>query len=680
MEIKTTEFFKNLKSLPSPGTTAFSQLVDWEVEKSLGGVRVNGVLIPGWLYFHLNHWWIRIDRKDNYGNIVRDPSLPALRDNEWIRAEALENCKQLMKGYMEVGLRQGGKSEFEASVTGYNALMFQNTQNVIVGGNDPDLTLLKDKVDFGLKKMWKGLAIPRIDKDWRKPMVKLGYKYKNSDDDIWSYLIIRNADDGKNTESAAGTTAKAYVMDEIGKYSFGQVFEAAKPAFLSEFGWRTIPILVGTGGSFEKGADAERFFNNPDSNNFLAFIDPETGKKTCLFMSGLYRQDCKITTTLDKHLISEGKLQQGSYPELEKIEIRVADKEKALEVIQKERIEKAKDPDQTEYLKAIMYHPLTPEECFLSSARNIFNIQLCKKQKARILENNYFGSPVILSFDGEKVLHTFTDKKPISSFPIKQNENKDAPIMVYEFPIKDPPFGLYVMGVDPYRQSQSEYSDSLGAVYVFKRMHDIQSEKYQHMIVASYVARPDFQDDFNEQARLLARWYNARVLSENDELSFINYMIHKGDAKYLESKPEFIKQWVPNTKVDREYGIHRSAEPIRNQLHNGLKRYLEEKIGIEYNEEGVVIKEHYGVNRILDLVLLEEIINYNEDGNFDRIVAVELAIALANHLDPIMGRVSSNETDPRLKSLYSRQSNKGRLFNTDRKSYTIKKGSKLFTR
>ena len=63
----------------------------------------------------------------------------------------------------------------EASYFGRNAIMFQNTQNVIVCGNDNDLSLLKDKVDFGLRKLWKGLAIPRLDKTWRSNQVRLGY-------------------------------------------------------------------------------------------------------------------------------------------------------------------------------------------------------------------------------------------------------------------------------------------------------------------------------------------------------------------------------------------------------------------------------------------------------------------------------------------------------------------------
>ena len=110
---------------------------------------------------------------------------------------------------MEVGGRQSDKSEMEASYFGMNATLFRNTQNVIVCGNDNDLSLLKDKVDFGLRKLWKGLAIPRLDKTWRLNQIRLGYKTPDGEDEIWSYIIIRNAKDGNNTEVAAGTTAKA---------------------------------------------------------------------------------------------------------------------------------------------------------------------------------------------------------------------------------------------------------------------------------------------------------------------------------------------------------------------------------------------------------------------------------------------------------------------------------------
>ena len=227
---------------------------------------------------------------------------------------------------------------------------------------------------------------------------------------------------------------------------------------------------------------------------------------------------------------------------------------------------------------------------------------------------------------------------------------KDAPIVIYEFPIENPPYGLYVAGVDPYRQGQAAYSDSLGAVYIYKRMHTISSEKYQEMFVASYCARPDKKEHWEEQARLLIKYYNARTLCENDDISFIEYMKAKGDAHYLEKQPDWIREIVPGTSVKREYGIHRSALKIENYLNESYKRYLEEVFYKETDDDGNTTLELLGVNKILDPMLLEETIQFNDDGNFDRIIAAELAIAQANKMDPIIGAVN-NEDDGRIASL-----------------------------
>lgn len=674
MEIKSTEFFRNMKSLPPPGTEEFRQLIKWEEEKILGGVNVNGVHISGWLYWHLNHWWIRIDDVDEYGNDIRKECLPELRDNEWIRAEALEKAKDNRQGYIEVGGRQGGKSEMEASYFGMNAIMFQNTQNVIVCGNDNDLSLLKDKVDFGLRKLWKGLAIPRLDKTWRSNQVRLGYKTPDGDDKIWSYIIIRNAKDGHNTEVAAGTTAKSFIMDEVGKYSFSSAFKAAEPAFKGKNGWRAVPILVGTGGSFENGRDAENFFYNPEANNFLAF-EHEDNSKTGLFLSGLYRQDCKYKTTLADYLINVRGMNLPDVSELSQIEMYVSDKEKAIATIQKEREAAKLNPDRTLYLKQVMYYPITVDECFLSSKENIFDVEAAKRQKSRLLYQERTGTPVILYNDEGTIRHEFTDKLPITNFPLKADDSKDAPVVIYEFPIENPPYGLYVAGVDPYRQGKSEYSSSLGSVYIYKRMHDITGEKYQDMFVASYCARPDKKETWEEQARLLIKYYNARALVENDEISFIEYMKAKGDAHYLERQPQWLMEVVPNTTVRREYGIHRSSEKIRDYLHTCLKKYMEEVIYLEKDEQGNVTKEITGTSKIFDPVLLEEIIQYNDDGNFDRIIAAELAIAQAMKMDPILGKVGGTG-DERVASLF--KPNKKNILFTESQGLFNSRKSKLF--
>src|SRR5690606_9283608 len=172
--------------------------------------------------------------------------------------------------------------------------------------------------------------------------------------------------------------------------------------------------------------------------------------------------------------------------------------------------------------------------------------------------------------------------------------------------------------------------------------HNILTESYQNMIVASYTARPDDINTFNEQGRLLLKMYNARALCENDELSFINYMINKGEAPlYLEPQPIWLKDIVPNTEVKRDYGIHRSSERIRNWLRTQLKGYLEEEVYTERDEEGNIITQVLGVNRIQDEMLLEELINFNEEDNFDREIAFSLEVAMAYALDSSLGTVDS---------------------------------------
>jgi hypothetical protein len=664
VEVKNSEFFRNMKKLPPPGSREFEQLIDWEEEKCKTGVTVNGVLFSGWLYAHLNHWHIRVDRKDNRGQVVRVRSLPDLRDNEWIMAEALERARVEQKGYLQVGLRQAGKSEMEASSCGLSAILYENTQNVIVAGNDADLALLKDKVDFGLKCMWEGLYIPRLDKTWKTNMLRLGFKDTRGDDEVWSYIMIRNAADGKNTEAAAGTTAKSFIMDEIGKYSFAQSFEAARPAFNSEFGWRAVPILVGTGGSFEKGQDAERFFYHPDENNFVSF-DDGNGKRTGLFLPGTYRPDCKVEMKLSDWLRSRG-IELSKTTELDKIIIKVKDEEKAIKKINEEREKKKKDPDQMEYLKAIMYHPLTPDECFLTAGSNLFNIRIAKEQQTRIREQAIVPTYIFLEHDGEKIVPEFTEKRPVQSFPAKHNEDKDCPIQIWEMPMVQPPHGLYTAGVDSYRQASAKESDSLGAVYIFKRVHNIHTETFRNMIVACYVARPEDKDRWNEQARLLIKWYNARALVENDEISFIDYMVSNGDESYLEPEPQYLKGILKASTVQgRKYGIHRSADAIREHLHVTLKKYMEKVIYQEKDDKGSIIKEYTGVRQILDPMLLEEISKFNDDINVDRIVAAELAISLGEYLNTTMGIVQS-ENRPKYESLKRVAKSRRGMFNQTR--------------
>jgi hypothetical protein len=69
-------------------------------------------------------------------------------------------------------------------------------------------------------------------------------------------------------------------------------------------------------------------------------------------------------------------------------------------------------------------------------------------------------------------------------------------------------------------------------------------------------------------------------------------------------------------------------------------------------------------------------IQYNETGNFDRIIAAELAIALAMKMDPIYGRIEGKK-DVRLEAMYSKKTKK-KLFSESSGMFNNNK-RKLFT-
>ena len=526
----------------------------------------------------------------------------------------------------------------------------------------------------------------RLTSNW-KVEVKAGWKDKSSNaphpKSSNSNIIVKNFEAGNNSMACNGTRPGFHLIDEIGtlpnligcyKDSDGCWWagNTGKPSCLV--------FITGTGGDMEVGAEAAEMFYHPSSYNLLEFDNVwEGGDKIGRFIpAGMGNLAYTKKENLNTYLgIDKSEI------DLTHVGINISDIDKYDQEwwIPKYNAAKKSGNSKT-LLKFKAYWCKKPSDSFIVLTKNDFNVEEAKRQQRNIRENFLNGTPVNLVLsDNGMVIHEFTEKLPITEFPVKE-QSKDAPVVIYEFPMENPPFGLYVAGVDPYRHSESEYSDSLGAVYIYKRMHEIGSEKYQDMFVASYVARPNDIKEWNETARRLIKYYNARTLCENDEMSFINYMIDKGDGNYLEDQPEWLRTIVPNSKVNRKKGIHRSAKQIREFLDGQLKEYLDQTIHTEKDENGSVISQIFGVSKVLDPMLLEEIIRFDKEKNFDRVIAAQLAIALANKMNP-MFHIKSLEADSRVQSYYDRmkesQIQKGKsVLGTMNKKRSYTKRSKLF--
>lgn len=617
---------------------------------------------------------------------IREIKTPILRDIDWIIANDLLECEKQGKFYSLIGSRGFGKSIIAASRAGWLYTFFNNSQSVISAGATNYIKLVTDKIEDGLSNLHPLLVKNRLTSNW-KTEVKAGWKDKSSNaphpKSSNSQILVRNFEDGNNSMACNGTRPGFHLIDEIGtlpnligcyKDSDGCWWagSSGKPSCLV--------FITGTGGDMEVGAEAAEMFYNPSSYNLLEFDNIwEGGNKIGRFVeAGTGVRKYLKPKNLNDFLALDKNIADVSHVNIMVSDIAAYDKE-----WWQPNYEKAKKSGNSKtLLKFKAYWCKKPSDSFIVLTKNDFNVEEAKRQQRNIRENDLNGTPVNLVLsDNGMVIHEFSEKLPITEFPVK-TQSKDAPVMIYEFPMENPPFGLYVAGVDPYRHSESEYGDSLGAVYIYKRMHEIGSEKYQDMFVASYVARPGDIKTWNEIARRLIKYYNARTLCENDEMSFINYMIDKGDGHYLEDQPEWLKTIVPNTKVDRKKGIHRSAKQIRDFLDGQLKEYLDQVIYKETDENGSITKEILGITRILDPMLLEEIIRFDKDKNFDRVIAAQLAVALANKLNPVI-KISSLDADNRVQAYYDRmratQIQKGKsVLGTMGKKRTYQRKSKLF--
>jgi hypothetical protein len=682
---------------PTDPNQMFSFNMYWKAEKDrcMNGFYLDKkkkIFVSGWLYFHTVYWKIARYITINKGTPqersgIRVIGTPTLRDIDWMIADDLTQCEIQGKFYSLVGARGFGKSIIAASRAGWLYTFFNNSQSVISAGANNYIKLVTDKIEDGLSNLHPVFVKNRLTSNW-KAEVKAGWKDKSSNaphpKSSNSQILVRNFEDGNNSMACNGTRPGFHLIDEIGtlnnligcyKDSDGCWWagNTAKPSCLV--------FITGTGGDMEVGAEAAEMFYHPSSYNLLEFENTwEGGSKIGRFVpAGIGNMSFMIEKDLNEYLDIP-----KSEVDLSHIKIQISDIDRYDNEWWTPKYNEAKKSGNSKtLLKFKAYWCKKPSDSFIVLTKNDFNVEEAKRQQRNIRENDLSGTPVNLTLsDNGMVVHEFSEKLPITEFPVK-TQDKDAPVIIYEFPMSDPPFGLYVAGVDPYRHSESEYSDSLGTVYIYKRMHEIGSEKYQDMFVASYSARPSDIKQWNETARRLIKYYNARTLCENDEMSFINYMVDKGDAHYLEVQPQWLKQIVPNTTVHRDYGIHRSAKQIRDFLDGQLKEYLDQVVFENRDENGSVTNQIFGVSRILDPMLLEEIIKFDKEKNFDRVIAAELAIALANKLNPVI-KINSLDGDNRIAAYYGKlKSNNGHkkeksIFMMTAKPKYKRKVSKLF--
>lgn len=259
-----------------------------------------------------------------------------------------------------------------------------------------------------------------------------------------------------------------------------------------------------------------------------------------------------------------------------------------------------------------VHNCITPQEACLEFGGNIFPKKELQEQLATIRTNKHLSNhkqigDLIWEKDGilKWVIKKIGD---ITHYPLKKDDNPTGSIVIWEHPVKDAPIGLYILGVDPYDHDQSG-TNSLGSTFVYKRFQDF--ENYYDIIVAEYTGRPSTAEEYYENLRKLAVYYNGRIMYENERKGLFPYFTAKHCDYLLADQPDIISDVVGNSKVQRKKGCHMNKQ---------IKQWGEGLIKDWLNEEQAPGKKN--LHNILSEPLLEELISYNDTGNFDRVMAL----------------------------------------------------------
>jgi hypothetical protein len=346
-----------------------------------------------------------------------------------------------------------------------------------------------------------------------------------------------------------------------------------------------------------------------------------------------------------------------------------SDVKRAEEYILRQR-EEIKKQSLESYMFAISQAPLSLMECFQYRNESVFPKDIIDHQIAAIELKEDHGTYVDLyETSGKIVKHKLLSKfenQPILDFPVKPKEikNKDGVIQIWEFPMENPPYGLYWAGVDICRDSESLNSPSIHCIDIFKGAHKLSEEFAAQKPVASYRCRPKDKMDFYKKALMLIEYFNAEALVENNVRWFIQEAIKDRKQHKISKTPKWLMDITPNatSQLTSPYGVPMTTK-LKEELIDTLISYVSEVIYITYDEITGEPTEHFGVERIKNVFVLKEMIAWkpikdqNSKDNYDNLISLGLAIMSAQKAE-MLGIVQDDSVNDSLEDLIRRKNAK----------------------
>jgi hypothetical protein len=412
-----------------------------------------------------------------------------------------------------------------------------------------------------------------------------------------------------NPYAGNGTRPGWSCFEEIGFFdnlidALGQMKEATADGAV-KFGsiW-----MSGTGGDMVGGATeaAKEVFYNPEKYDAISFTDEFEGSP---FKIGMFMPAWK---TLNQFKDDKGN----------------TIKEPALNFLEKARERAKKGSDKKAHNDELQQRPIVPSEAFLLTTGNVFPIgDLIEHLKW--LETSTDGDVIgqsgeMIIVDGKIEFKPYTkksDPKPCD-YPVKKGEDHTGAVQIWQHPDPNAAYGWVVAGNDPYDLDEAVNSSSLGSLILIQRA-TVGSGNHDK-VVAEYTARPGSAKTYYEQARRLLLYYNALCLYENEKIGIKTYFEQKHSLHLLAYTPTILKA-NQSSKVSRVYGQNMTKNIKKDGRSSGVKAELEVFLRDWLQED--IGDGRMNLHSIYSKPIIKELISYNDVGNYDRVIALMLAVA-----------------------------------------------------
>lgn len=659
-------------TLAPRGTTDYNKYWEQETDRCINGYTApDGEGITGYNYFYLNYSPIMRLKEEEYtdreGNLrkrrQRILEFPSFWDYDYYYFCAIEQAELEGKHMAVLKCRQRGYSFKGGSMLVRNYMLIPGSKNFAIASEQKFLI-----GDGLLTKAWQIMDFLDKHTAWAKQRLvstrmerTSGYKITDEfgKQTEQGYLSSITGITLKNDpERVRGTRAKLVLWEEGGKFpSLLDAWRIEQPSVETDDGKAFgLMIAFGTGGT--EGASFEglkELFYKPKSYNVLSFPN--------IWDEGRENTECAFFVPAYSNLESFD--DDGNQVYMDKDGNSY--KEKAIENLIDQR-NKVKDggASQQSIDRFISERPIRPAEAVLELGKNIFPRKLLMDQLTRIRTNKKLQSMkhiVDLEWDGNgQVKATEKPSGDITNYPLKKGDKPHGSVVIWEYPVKDSPLGLYIGGCDPYDHDDS-FTNSLGSTFIFKRVRA--GEAWTDVIVAEYSGRPDTAEEYYENVRKLLTFYNARLLFENERKGIYPYFTNKHCDYLLADQPDkIISEVFKDSKVQRRKGCHMTKQ-IRAYGEGLILEWL-----LDEFEEG-----HPNVERVYSEPLIEELIENDGVRNVDRVIALCMVMIYREELYQV--KVSSAKEQNKQVELFEMPLFSKQWFEED--SSTSEDGMPIFT-